>query len=118
MQLHVKRYHNIFDMTGCNEKIEDKMIVREFVEAIAKSVDMHILEGPIIADGVASNPGLSALAIIDFSHISIHTFVKTKEVLIDVFSCKEYDQEKVLQVCKEYFANDETQIRQKEVWWG
>jgi len=116
--MNVKRYHNIFDMQNCNNKIGDPKIVREFVENIAKAVDMTILEGPIVAQGVEHNPGLSVLAIIDFSHISIHTFTTYNEVLIDVFSCKEYDREKVLQVCKEYFEKTDTEIRQKEVWWG
>lgn len=79
---------------------------------------MKILEGPIIAEGVTDNPGLSALAIIDFSHISIHTFAKDNGALIDVFSCKEYDKNQVLEVCKDYFSKPGTQIRQKEVWWG
>ena len=105
-------------MGNCNDKITDAKIVREFVQKIAESVDMTILEGPIVAQGTEHNPGLSVLAIIDFSHISIHTFTKYKEVLIDVFSCKEYDREKVLQVCRDYFDTSDTEIRQKEVWWG
>ena len=116
--MNVKRFHNIFDMKNCNDKISDPKVIREFVENIAKAVDMTILEGPIFAQGVAHNPGLSALAIIDFSHISIHTFTKYSEALIDVFSCKEYDKEKVLKVCKEYFETPDTEIREKEVWWG
>lgn len=116
--MNVKRYHNIFDMNHCNGNIGDPKIVREFIEKLAEAVDMSILEGPIIAKGIEQNPGLSALAIIDFSHVSIHTFTKHSEVLIDVFSCKEYDRDKVLHVCKEYFQTLRSEIRQKEVWWG
>jgi len=113
-----KRFHNIFDLTHCNEKILDKKIIRKFVEEAVEAVDMSILEGPIIAEGIESNPGLSIIAIIDFSHISMHTFANNKKALIDIFSCKEYDKEKVLQVCEKYFATPNTTIRQKEVWWG
>ena len=112
-----KRFHNIFDLENCNEKISNREDVRKFVEMVVEAVDMKILEGPIVAQGVDINPGFSCLAIIDFSHISVHTFTKYNEALIDVFSCKEYDRERVLKVCKEFFGTPETTIRQKEVWW-
>lgn len=116
--MHTKRFHNIFDLENCNEKISNRDDVRKFVEMVVEAVDMKILEGPIVAQGVDINPGFSCLAIIDFSHISVHTFTKYNEALIDVFSCKEYDRERVLKVCKEFFGTPETTIRQKEVWWG
>lgn len=113
-----KRFHNIFDLEDCNEKINDPQILRSFLEELVKEVKMSILEGPIIAQGKSENPGFSAVAIIDFSHVSIHTFSNSKEALIDVFSCKEYDKEKVLKLCQKYFASSITKVRQKEVWWG
>lgn len=114
----VKRYHHIIDMSGCRETIGDPKILREFVETIARTVGMTIIEGPITAQGVDTNPGFSVLAIIDYSHISIHTFTAHKEILVDVFSCKEYNREKVIRVCKEFFEIEHTEMRQKEVWWG
>lgn len=114
----IKRYHNIFDLTNCNKKINDKKVLRKFIEEVVNAVDMNILEGPIIAEGKVPGSGLSALAIIDFSHISIHTFTDNMEVLIDIFSCKEYKKEVVLNICKKYFATKNTKIRKKEVWWG
>jgi S-adenosylmethionine decarboxylase len=113
-----KRFHNVYDLENCNEKIGNRNDVREFVEKVAQAIDMTILEGPIVAEGIEDNPGFSALVIVDFSHISVHTFTKNREALIDVFSCKEYDRERVLNVCKEFFSTPETTIRQKEVWWG
>lgn len=113
-----KRFHNIFDLENCNEKIGDRDVLHKFVEKIAEAVEMKILEGPVIAQGMEQNPGLSAFAIVDFSHISVHTFIKHHEALVDIFSCKKYEREKVLQICKEFFEGTETIVRQKEVWWG
>lgn len=113
-----KRFHNVFDLENCNDKINDSQVLRSFLEELVKTVKMSILEGPIIAQGKPENPGFSALVIIDFSHISIHTFSDSKEALIDVFSCKEYDKEAVLGLCQKYFATSDTKVRQKEVWWG
>lgn len=116
--MQTKRYHHIFDFTDCNENISNSEIIRQFIEEMAKNIDMKILEGPIVAQGSPGNPGISALAIIDFSHISIHAFSKYNEALIDIFSCKEYDKDLVRELCKKYFSTNKTEVREKEVWWG
>ncbi len=73
------RYHIICDLSGCNQNIKDAPRIREFLEEVVKQINMSILEGPIIAEGKPENPGISGLVIIDFSHISIHTFTKHNE---------------------------------------
>lgn len=113
-----KRFHNILDLDNCNENIASRDAVRTFVEKVAKATDMHILAGPLVAQGIAENPGFTALVIIDYSHISVHTFTKNREALVDIFSCKVYDREKVFKVCRDFFGTPETTVRQKEVWWG
>ena len=116
--MNVKRYHQIFDITNCNDNVNDGQFLRDILQEIAKTVDMHIIEGPIIAEGGEGNPGYSALCIIDFSHISIHSFSKYKEALIDIFSCKEWDREKVKGLILKSIATENSEIRNKEVWWG
>ncbi len=113
-----QRYHSIIDIDVCNVKISDRDLLETFVKLVATTVDMNIIAGPLVAEGIPLNPGFSAIAIVDFSHISIHTFTKYNEVLIDVFSCKPYDRLKLLAVCKEYFATESSNVREKEVWWG
>ncbi len=113
-----KRFHTIFDLENCNEKIGDQKTVREFVEKIAEATEMNILKGPIVVEGFKSNPGLTVIVIVDFSHISIHTYTKYREAQIDIHSCKEYDRDSVFEICKAFFATPNTEIRQKEVWWG
>ncbi len=53
------------------------------------------MHGPVVLEGVPENPGITGFAIIDFSHISVHTFTAEHEVCVDIFSCKPYDYEKV-----------------------
>lgn len=118
MPMDAKRFHNIFDLENCNDSIGNQKRVKEFIERITEAMEMKILKGPVVVKGVKENPGLSAFAIIDLSHISIHTFTESQRALIDVFSCKEYDRNRALQVCKEFFVAPETKISQKEVWWG
>jgi S-adenosylmethionine decarboxylase len=105
-------------MTNCNEKILDKEVIEEFIKKLAGELKMQIILGPEVVDGVEENPGITAFTIVDFSHISIHTFANDMETFIDIFSCKPYQVDKVIKMCKEYFATDNSEYRQKEVWWG
>ncbi|MFH1506041.1 MAG: S-adenosylmethionine decarboxylase [archaeon] len=92
-----KTYHIIFDARGCNPKrISDEKFVFKLLMDIPKLVDMKILVGPnMVRDYDLDNTGITGIAIISFSHISIHTFDKTGEVFIDVFSCKPFDYDKI-----------------------
>ncbi len=116
--MQTKRFHCVIDLTMCNELIDDSEFLKKFIDALAKEIGMTIIAGPLVAKGIPENPGYSALAIVDFSHISIHTFTSHKEALIDIFSCKPYDRERALSLCKETFSTSETVAREKEVWWG
>lgn len=116
--MQAKRYHIICDLVKCNEKIKDSESIREFLEGLVKILNMSILEGPIMAEGVPEDPGVSGVVIIDFSHISIHTFTKYKEALIDVFSCREFNRDIVLDYCMNFFGTTKENSRVKEVWWG
>lgn len=91
-----KRYHLILDAIDVKvEYLTDKDFLEEFLKEASALVDMKILYGPIVAEGVPENPGLSAFCIIDYSHISIHTFTETKEFYLDIFSCKPFDFSKL-----------------------
>jgi S-adenosylmethionine decarboxylase len=72
---------------------------------------MKILHGPVIVEGIPTNPGLSGFAIIDFSHISIHTFSETNEVCVDVFSCKPFDYKELHRFVKEYLELEDKDIK-------
>lgn len=98
-----KTHHVIFDAFGCNKKsLNDEKFVLELLFEIPKIIQMKILSGPnLVRDYDKKAPGITAFEIIDQSHISIHTFVKTKEIYIDVFSCRKFDYPRV----KKYLYN-------------
>ena len=56
---------------------------------------MHIVAGPLAVKGIPQNPGYTAVCIVDFSHIAIHTFSNPREVCVDIFSCKPFQPKKV-----------------------
>lgn len=116
--MRVKRYHQIFDIDNCNKNINDGLFLKDYLQKIASAIDMHIIGGPIIAEGIPENPGYSVLCIVDFSHISIHTFTDCNGILVDIFSCKNWNKEKIRKMLIEAFSTEKSEIRDKEVWWG
>ncbi|HEX8966148.1 MAG TPA: S-adenosylmethionine decarboxylase [Patescibacteria group bacterium] len=99
-----KRYHIIIDLENISPQyLTNEKSLRDFLKKLPSVINMHVLKGPIIAKGIPENPGLSGLVIIDYSHISIHTFSKSREALVDIFSCKPYDVEKAKEAVLDYF---------------
>ncbi|HUD44887.1 MAG TPA: S-adenosylmethionine decarboxylase [Patescibacteria group bacterium] len=120
MENHVKRYHVIVDVAGVGNKkvLHDKQHLYDFLTTLPAKIGMHILYGPVVVDGIAENPGLSGFVIIDYSHISIHTFSNGGEALVDVFSCKPYDKETLVKDVIEFLNVQESKSSIKVVSWG
>lgn len=106
-----RRFHLIIDAFDCRVNLlSDKTFLLELVKKTAKMIDMKIIKGPEFAEGIPQNPGLSIFAIIDFSHISMHTFTNSKEFSLDIFSCKPFDYEKVESLIKNSLKIRDNQI--------
>ncbi len=111
-----KRFHIILDAYNCNPAVlDDSAKVKLALETLVGLCEMKILHGPVVLEGVPENPGITGFVVIDFSHISIHTFTATKEMCVDVFSCKPYDYEKVKSYVKQTFELDDRFIEYVEV---
>ena len=92
--------HLMVDGETANEIKEDT--VRHILEDLPKHIDMHILDGPHIMQGVPENPGITGIEVIDKSHIAIHTFNENNTISIDVYSCKPFNAKKVVEYLKEH----------------
>lgn len=109
----------IVDLKHISVKIgNDKKGLDRFLRKLVKKIGMHILHEPVIVEGIKENPGLSGFVIIDFSHISIHTFTIHNEALVDIFSCKSYDKKVAKTTILRYFKALEDQARVRIVYWG
>lgn len=106
-----RRFHFILDAFNCDVRLlSDRVFLEELVRQITKLLDMKILKGPECAEGIPINPGLSVFAIIDFSHISIHTFTNSKEFCLDIFSCKYFDYKVLEEFIKHKFKLKNSQL--------
>ena len=114
-----KRYHLIVDLEHVPDDVmTDVEGLRGFLKEFPPKIGMSVLHGPEVVEGIPENPGLSGFVIIDYSHISVHTFSKFGEALADVFSCKPFDKETTVNVVLEYFKVGRKDARVKEVFWG
>ena len=76
-----------------------------WMRKLIKKIDMNILAGPYSSQvSKKGNKGLSGVAIIDTSHISIHTWDEQQPALIqlDVYSCKEFKKADVIDCLDEF----------------
>jgi S-adenosylmethionine decarboxylase len=114
-----QRYHVIMDLENVSQEIlNDVEGLREFLKKLPGTIDMSVLKGPEVVQGIPENPGITGFVIIDFSHISVHTFTKFGEALVDIFSCKPFEQENAIKAVLEYFKISREDARIKEVFWG
>lgn len=111
-----RRFHIIIDARNCDGNlITDMARIGKAIRDIAGLCEMKILHGPVVVEGVSSNPGLTGFAIIDFSHISVHTFSDTNEICIDIFSCKSFNSGAVKDYVKKAFNLDESSTKITDV---
>ena len=76
-----------------------------WMKKLIDKINMNILAGPYSSKvSKKGNKGLSGVAIIDTSHISIHTWDEQEPALIqlDVYSCKEFKKADVIDCLDEF----------------
>jgi hypothetical protein len=71
---------------------------QEFVDGLLRITGMRPLGELKWSDAVDLDfPGQSYVQMITTSHTSLHLFSDTHEIYFDLYSCKEYDPQKVLE---------------------
>ena len=76
----------------------------EFLKQLPAKVDMGALTPPIIVKGIPENPGLTGVLVIDYSHISFHAFTDKNRINFDLYSCKDFDANIVIEHAEKYFG--------------
>lgn len=99
--------HLVVDAAGCNEAINNKEIVTQWVDQLVNDIDMIAFGRPEVhwfADHDITKAGISAVQLITTSAIVCHFVPHTWTLHLDVFSCKDFDTQIVLKLLQEYFG--------------
>jgi S-adenosylmethionine/arginine decarboxylase-like enzyme len=76
-----------------------------FVERLLKEIDMKPLGKMKWAEAEDLDfPGQSFVQMISTSHVSLHYFSETNEIYFDLYSCRPFDDKKVVGLLDELFG--------------
>lgn len=99
--------HLLLDIGSCNENVCNKEAISNFVKDLVNSIDMVAYGEPIIvhfAEHVYDAVGYSLVQLIETSAITGHFSDNNRDAYLDIFSCKSFDQETVVEVVKKHFS--------------
>jgi len=105
----------ILDLRNCETLPCKRKFLKEFLEQLCELIDMEreklcfwdYYGHPKAYEKAADHlKGITAVQFISTSNITIHTIDVQKKVLINVFSCKDFDPDKVETFCEAWFAGD------------
>ena len=92
--------HKHLILKGTMAESVDVPTMKKWLTKLVKILDMELIEefphNPAVAYVGGENPGVTGCALITTSHIVIHTWDKSLDFQLDVYSCKEYNPEEVI----------------------
>lgn len=103
--------HLVLDFNGCPQSLLScKENILKWTKELVKAIDMVAYGEPIIEHFATHSheaAGYTMLQMIETSAIAAHFAENIGQVYIDIFSCKPYDNNVALEVCKSYFQPTE-----------
>ena len=96
-----------FDFNGANkDKISNPDVVKQYIKELCDEINMKMY-GETWIEKFASHDeklyGITVLQAIETSSITAHFAENIGEIYLDVFSCAEYDPNKVLEFTNAFF---------------
>lgn len=89
--------HLIVTARGCSENVIHKEKIADFITELVDRIDMVAFGAPVVERfGEGIEVGISAVQLIETSAIVIHTNDQARDMYLDVFSCKTFSEQDVL----------------------
>jgi S-adenosylmethionine decarboxylase len=99
--------HLILDLAGCPRRcLIDAEHLREWVKELVDTIRMKAYGEPQIEHFATHSfdaAGFTLLQLIETSNICAHFAENLGQVYIDIFSCKSFDNDDAVAVCRKYF---------------
>ncbi|MBF0478123.1 MAG: S-adenosylmethionine decarboxylase [Candidatus Omnitrophica bacterium] len=97
--------HLIITARGCNDNILDKKVISGWITKLVKLIDMVAFGDPVVERfGKGVQTGISGVQLIETSAITMHTNDQAGDMYLDVFSCKTFSEEAVVDFLKKTFG--------------
>jgi S-adenosylmethionine/arginine decarboxylase-like enzyme len=98
-------FHLILDCAGCDEyAIRDYNVIYNFTKQLVNDIDMVAYGEPMIVNfGSGDKAGYTLVQLIETSNICAHFVNENNTMYLDVFSCKEFDDQIVIDLVLQYF---------------
>jgi S-adenosylmethionine/arginine decarboxylase-like enzyme len=106
MNVNTWGWHLSVDASYCDlGKITDRQNVHDFTKTLVNDIDMEAYGEPeIVFFGQGDKSGFTMQQLISTSNICAHFVDEYQAVFLDVFSCKPFDVEVVVELVKKYFG--------------
>ncbi len=110
--------HLILDFAGCpREQLSDADNIRAWVKELITAIDMKAFGEPVLEHFASHSfdaAGYTLMQLIETSNICAHFAENLGQVYIDIFSCKRFEVETAIEVCKRYFRPEQLQSHNLE----
>lgn len=106
--------HITLDLKGCPKEIlSDYNLHFDYLKSLPGLIHMTPITQPYVfpySGLVPEDKGITGIVIIAESHISVHSFEDKGYCFIDIFSCKDFDVERAIQITKDLFKPTDFEI--------
>lgn len=101
----LREHKHVIIRAYVNNPPKDADRLSDWCREVVEQVGMKVIAGPLVVYGdMPGNAGYTAVTVLDFSHLAIHCWDEVSPGLIefDLFSCKDFDPEIVLDKLNEF----------------
>ncbi len=103
--VHYYGKHIVLGARHCNEKLLDTGAIAAFLRELVDRIDMVAYGDPLVARfGSGIEEGISGVQLIETSAIMVHTNDMARDLYLDVFSCKGYNEIDVIEFVQAFFG--------------
>lgn len=100
--------HLLIDAYGIEEKkLKNRQAILNLLRGLPKKFKMRPLGNAAVkkvASDLYSDWGLSGFVMLYESHISLHTWPEDGYAAMDIYSCKDFDHDKMVKFLKNFWA--------------
>jgi len=101
--------HLVIDvLTKNSDKLTDKKFTRGLFKTVIKEIEMKavlpivLYQFPSLLKDKKKKGGITAFCILEESHLSCHSWPEENYIAYDVYSCKNFDEKKVIRLIKKF----------------